>query len=1080
MMADLATRSGNFPLALKHLDAALAIEPDHILAQMKRAELLHKLNRYSEAIQYLDAIPKRHEHRAALLARRGTILLDLQRFEEARETFEALIKIEPKQYAAWNNLGNVYRSLGNLREAARCYAKAASLTKTDPTPRSNHLTALHYNPEVSAEEIYKVCQALGAMLASKRKPVRPAPIDRSPDKILRVGMFSDGFRQHPVGSMTVSALELLGSMGVEIYAYSTSNIVDGLTRRIMGAVKKWTPISHISHLESEKFAEIIRNDGIDILIDLAGHNAGSRMHTIALEPAPILVKWVGGLINTTGVEAFDYLITDSVESPPGSDHLYTEKLIRMPDDYICFAPPAHVPAVGPLPALKNGHITFGCFNNPTKINDVVLEQWAQLLHALPASRLFLKGAAYESTAFRNRIFDTLSKHGIGQDRIRMEGHSPHQELLARYNKVDIALDPWPYSGGLTTCEAMLMGVPVVTLPGPTFAGRHSATHLVNAGMPELVVQDWAQYRDRVLELASDLESLATIRSHLRRVLLESPVCNSERFARNLANALRAIWQRYCEGKPPAALTLDKDGTAWFEGEAEPVSLQHPDLSEHQADEFNFAFKGRVVVVDHGGALVANPTYAALNRLGALTTIALDPAGKLQDIGQLKLSGDVQHHTHIALGDQNGQATLYACLDNNFSSTLESLPSAEQLPTLRQPTTVLANVPIPTVRLDSIAGLERIDWLALDDAHDNAKILEGAGRLLDDLLVAQVRARFVEVSKGQLDLGRLSTVLAKHGLRLLRLINPKFISHGDAEIPDIDGGSQLLYVDAVFVPTEARLQKLDDNQRLKLAFILHSAYRAKDLAYKVLSKLEGDAAKRYLAANQQPAPQGSKPPSGDDAGPRLISQEGVKPVAARAPAQIVVPDQPHMEQEGIRLLDEHLRKARVFLEYGAGGSSVMAARSAVEKIYSVESDPAFLRAVQEKIAGIGIQPNRYVPLHVDIGPTGAWGHPSSKEFSHRWPHYPQAPWDRLKQDQKKPDLILIDGRFRVATLLASLLHAPAGCTILFDDYADRAWYHAVETFLKPRRLAGRMAEFVVPETKPAGLGEAIQQHYQDPR
>jgi len=1077
ILADLASKKGDDIGARQYLERALALEPEHIGANIKLAELLHLAGSHEDALQYLDRVPVDGSHRVTLLALRGLVMLAQGRPVEAEQLFSALTAAEPNNFSHWNNLGNAKRELGKLEEADACYLKAASLTRVNPQPLANRITNLHYMPAATQEAIFEACTQWGALFQPEQRPVRPEPRDKSPGRTLRLGMISDGFRAHPVGSMTTTALERLARLGFEIYAYSSSKIVDHITQRLMSIATSWTSIHHLG---DEALAQKIRDDGIDILIDLSGFNAGSRMRVMAMEPAPILVKWVGGLINTTGVAAIDYLITDAIESPPGTDQLYTEKLIRMPDDYICFVPPLRAPAVQPPPLSRNGYVTFGCFNNPTKVNEPLLKEWAKLLHAVPGSKLFLKGVAFGHESGRERVLRILAESGIARERVRLEGKSPHSQLLAAYNEVDIALDPWPYSGGLTTCEAMYMGVPVITRPGPTFAGRHSATHLINAGMPELVVDSWDQYRARAIELISDRQSLATIRSHLRRVLLESPVCNSERFARNLANALRAIWQRYCEGKPPAALTLDKDGTAWFEGEAEPVSLQHPDLSEHQADEFNFAFKGRVVVVDHGGALVANPTYAALNRLGALTTIALDPAGKLQDIGQLKLSGDVQHHTHITLGDQNGQATLYACLDNNFSSTLESLPSAEQLPTLRQPTTVLANVPIPTVRLDSIAGLERIDWLALDDAHDNAKILEGAGRLLDDLLVAQVRVRFVEVSKGQLDLGRLSTVLAKHGLRLLRLINPKFISHGDAEIPDIDGGSQLLYVDAVFVPTEARLQKLDDNQRLKLAFILHSAYRAKDLAYKVLSKLEGDAAKRYLAANQQPAPQGSKPPSGDDAGPRPISQEGVKPVAARAPAQIVVPDQPHMEQEGIRLLDEHLRKARVFLEYGAGGSSVMAARSAVEKIYSVESDPAFLRAVQEKIAGIGIQPNRYVPLHVDIGPTGAWGHPSSKEFSHRWPHYPQAPWDRLKQDQKKPDLILIDGRFRVATLLASLLHAPAGCTILFDDYADRAWYHAVETFLKPRRLAGRMAEFVVPETKPAGLGEAIQQHYQDPR
>ncbi|MFU1981954.1 hypothetical protein [Bordetella hinzii] len=187
----------------------------------------------------------------------------------------------------------------------------------------------------------------------------------------------------------------------------------------------------------------------------------------------------------------------------------------------------------------------------------------------------------------------------------------------------------------------------------------------------------------------------------------------------------------------------------------------------------------------------------------------------------------------------------------------------------------------------------------------------------------------------------------------------------------------------------------------------------------------------------------------------------------------------MEAAGVSLLERHLGHARVFLEYGSGGSSVMASQSAVERIYSVDSDRAFLRAVQDKIAETGAPPGKYLPIYVDIGPTGAWGTPTSREFMHLWPDYLKEPWRRLAQDGQTPDLILIDGRFRVASLLISLMHAPAGCVVLFDDYADRPVYHVVERFLKLRRKAGRMAEFVVPEKRPEGLAEALERFCQDP-
>jgi hypothetical protein len=295
----------------------------------------------------------------------------------------------------------------------------------------------------------------------------------------------------------------------ELYCYGSSGVIDRITLRIMALAKRWTPIASFSDAE---LAQRLRDDGIDILIDLSGFNAGTRMRVIAMEPAPLIVKWVGGLINTTGVESIDYLITDSIESPPGSDALYTEKLIRLPDDYICYLPPAQLPDCAPPPSASKGYITFGCFNNPTKINDVLLAEWARLLDALPDSRLFLKGAAFGAEHKRQRVLDALARHGIAAERIRMEGHSNHQDLLKAYHEVDIALDPWPYSGGLTTCEALLMGVPVVTLPGPTFAGRHSATHLANVGLPERAIQN--RFESTVANLNNTVNNLSAARSRI--------------------------------------------------------------------------------------------------------------------------------------------------------------------------------------------------------------------------------------------------------------------------------------------------------------------------------------------------------------------------------------------------------------------------------------------------------------------------------------------------------------------------------------------------------------------------------------
>src|SRR5690606_15465371 len=287
---------------------------------------------------------------------------------------------------------------------------------------------------------------------------------------LRIGMISGGFSAHPVGRMSTHGLMHVKRDQIEFYAYSTSRRSDHITEKIKNVCSKWVVVDQLTDKELDA---LIREDEIDILFDLSGYNDNSRMTAIMMEPAPIIVKWVGGLIRSTGVDAIDYLLSDRIQTPPDVDALYTEKLSRLPDDYICFEPAPYTPPANDLPAKINGYVAFGCFNNASKINNVLLENWAKILGQVQQARLFLKSHAFSSTDLQERVVEFFEQRGITKDRIRLEGASPHRQLLACYNDVDIALDPWPYSGGLTTCEALVMGVPVITMPGPTFAGRHS-------------------------------------------------------------------------------------------------------------------------------------------------------------------------------------------------------------------------------------------------------------------------------------------------------------------------------------------------------------------------------------------------------------------------------------------------------------------------------------------------------------------------------------------------------------------------------------------------------------------------------
>lgn len=1050
-----ATDLGNEPLAEASFRRALSLDEHNINGLCGLASIHFRRGEHADALALAEKVLARAPGNVAAMHRKAQVLVHTHHLEEARLLTQQLVEREPaNRYVHLNNLANILRDLGDLPAALEAYQRSAKLAENNPGPLSNQITLAHYLPEVMPEDILALCKEWGRRFAPPTATAR-TQTDRSPSRRLKIGLISDGFRQHPVGAMITPAMKHLPQLGLDLYCYSSFSGQDWITRRLQAVAKKWT---HIGTLDDAGVTQLVRDDAIDILIDLSGHNAGTRMRVMAAEPAPVLIKWVGGLISTTGVSSIDYLISDNIESPHGSDMLYTEKLIRMPDDYICYLPPKEVPEIGPLPATRNGYLTFGCFNNPTKINDILLAEWAKLMLEHPRSRLLLKGNAFGFEYKRQHVLREMAKHGIDADRLIMEGHSDHYQLFDTYNRVDIALDPWPYSGGLTTCEALLMGVPVVTLPGPTFAGRHSATHLANAGLPELIAEDWDGYRACIASLAADLDGLTRIRSHLRGIVLGSPVCDGERFARNLACALRSVWQRQCEGKPPAGLAFTPDGKPWFEDEEEPRDISV------DGGAFKFSFNGKITVLDHGGTLVSDPNFSNLASLGVVSTVILDPAGKIKNAKELQeLNRIQQYHSHVTLG--NGHpGILYACLDASFSSTLPPRLPDEQPPSWRSAATVLAKVPISTVRLDEAEGLERLDWLILDAAHDNKGILQNAQETLRSTLLLQIRIPIVNAYEGQTTLDDACKILRPAGLHLLRLDNARYHSFLPEDLIDsrFAPSSQQLHSDALFVPSGSRLQALSRDQRLRLAFITHTAYGLLDYAFHVLQSVDPTLAQQYL--NEQ-----------------LISlQPATQPLPANAPLAstgFTIPDTPHMEPAGIELLRKHLSGSRIFLEYGSGGSSVMATKMRVGKIYSVDSDLAFLNAVQSKLlenAG-----SSYLPIYVNIGPTGDWGHPTSRECAHMWPNYVREPWSRLSDAGEKPDLVLIDGRFRIASFLTSLLHAPAGCVILFDDYVDRPSYHVVERYLKPARLAGRMAQFLVPTQRPAGLEKAIDQYCQDP-
>ncbi|MCZ4058151.1 FkbM family methyltransferase [Pantoea sp. LMR881] len=839
---------GDFISAEKNFDKALSLHANHRKSLYSKAGLFYAQERFDEAEifarQAISSLNPTHALPVKLLL--ANILHKQKKYTESIACFEELIAIEPKKWSYRNHLALIYQELALFDKMHEAYSQAKKLTNHNPLPYFNHIVSSHYDPATTAQIIKERCTEWQRVFKPLLPIERASALNKAKNKKIRIGMISDGFRSHPVGMMISIGLSHVVPSEIEFYAYSTTAISDQITQRIQRITEKWTQVEELSDTELNM---MIREDEIDILFDLNGYNSNSRMQTLRLQPAPVMIKWVGGLISSTGLEGMDYLLSDTIETPLDVDNLYTEKLIRLPVDYICYDPPGYLPLVSSLPSEKNGYITFGCFNNASKISDELLSQWAVLLNDVPNSHLFLKSFNFKDASLCERVLSTLEHHGVARERVILEGASPHKELLESYNRVDIALDPWPYSGGLTTCEAMVMGVPVITLPGPTFAGRHSASHLVHAGMPELVADDWTHYRKIAFDLTQDLASLSLIRQHLREILLASPVCDGERFARHFSDAMRAVWQRYCEGKLPQSLSFNEEGSLYFKDEDDAVLLDIPPVgdavttSDYSAD-FAFNLEGKVMMVDYGGHLARNERFKSLIAMNGTFAIIFDPLGIVEDKHLPLKRNSLQHIQMQMLGDGNDRQ-LYMCLGSEYSSDLPALRLTSHEKDW-YPQKVLTTLSAPSIKLDEIHGLNSLEWLVLDNRFNLSDLFAYGSRTLSSCLFVDVYYRFIETHLGQLSFSDISLQLSKFGLEFHSFINIEY-----ANPIEIEGGkslpsSQMIAAQALFIIGKERRAELSAAQREKLAFILHAGYCLHDAATDVLQRSSTARAKFYAS------------------------------------------------------------------------------------------------------------------------------------------------------------------------------------------------------------------------------------------
>ena len=530
--------AGKFEEAVDHFRAAIALKPDHGDAWDSLAHALIALKRLDEAAEAFRGALRVFPDKAELHSNLGSVYQAQGRLSEAVAAYRKALTLNPQLATTYDSLGSALSSQGLFEEALTCYEESLRRFPANARARSNLLLTLNYLDDRSASEIFEAHQAWGrAHGRSASQPPAPRPVEGRP---LRVGYMSPDFRNHSVAFFIEPLLEAHDPQEVQAVCYSTVPHPDDTTRRLMGLAAEWRDISN---LDDKAAAELIREDGIDILVDLSGHTAGNRLGIFVERPAPVQATWLG-YPNTTGLPAIDYRIVDEFTDPPGQEAFHTEELVRLPGCFLCYRPLPDAPEVVPLPATSAGHITFGSFNNLSKVSPPVIELWAEIVKSVPGARLLMKNPSLTDEPTRERYYAVFEAQGLGRDRLELIGHTPSQaEHLALYGRVDIALDTFPYNGTTTTCEALWMGVPVVTLAGSRHAGRVGLSLLDALGRPKWAAGDAEDYVRIAAELAADLERLAGIRASLRQDMAASPLCDAASFARRMESAFQEMHRR---------------------------------------------------------------------------------------------------------------------------------------------------------------------------------------------------------------------------------------------------------------------------------------------------------------------------------------------------------------------------------------------------------------------------------------------------------------------------------------------------------------------------------------------------------
>jgi protein O-GlcNAc transferase len=530
---------GELAAAATQLQTALPQRPEDFVARAALFHILEAQGDLAAAAAQLEGVLRDRPDWTEALYNYGRMLMRLERDAEAETALRRVLVLDPGFVLAYRMLGNLLHRQGRVAEMLELCAGALGRNRDQLEIASFELFLLNFSDAIAAEALFERHRAFGERLERARPPAFAFRRAADAERRLRIGYVSGDLNSHPVALFLLPVLERHDRARFEVCCYSTGTRADDFTRRVAAHCDVWRDAAASSETQ---LAQAIHADAVDILIDLSGHSGVSRLGVFALQPAPVQAAWLGYL-NTTGLTRIHYRITDAVSDPPAAERLHTETLERLPHTQWCYRPFVQTPAAAPPPCLRDGRVTFGSFTQIAKLSSATLALWGAIFRQLPDARLAVLGVAAgrASTEVRER----LAGVGIGASRVTLVPFAPLREYYDWFAKVDIALDTTPYSGGTTTCDALWMGVPVVSLPGPRPPSRSAASILTTLGLADWIASSPEDYVRRAVGAAGNRERLADLRSTLRSRMQASPLMDEVGFTRDLEQLYRRIWRQYC-------------------------------------------------------------------------------------------------------------------------------------------------------------------------------------------------------------------------------------------------------------------------------------------------------------------------------------------------------------------------------------------------------------------------------------------------------------------------------------------------------------------------------------------------------